>query len=106
MCIRDSLEAMDICKRYITKQGQSAHKNDNTYSFQRNGGFKVLYEKNQKEKERKEIEFQKSKIDLTLAKKMLEEFPKTKIISRTSLGIGIVLAVIELYKWLVPLLFQ
>ena len=52
-------------------------------------------EKHIAEKER--IEFEKSKIDLILAQKMLKEFPKTKQFARIGLFIAIVLALKELY---------
>lgn len=47
--------------------------------------------------EKERIEFEKSKIDLELAQKMLKEFPKTKQFARIGLFIAIVLALKELY---------
>jgi predicted transcriptional regulator len=47
--------------------------------------------------EKERIEFEKSKIDLELAQKMLKEFPKTKRFARIGLFIAIVLALKELY---------
>ena len=47
--------------------------------------------------EKERIEFEKSKIDLELAQKMLKEFPKTKWFARIGLFIAIVLALKELY---------
>jgi hypothetical protein len=48
------------------------------------------------EKERND--FEKSKIDLVLAKKMLKEYPYTKLISWISFIIGVCLAVLEIKK--------
>ena len=56
------------------------------------------------EAEKERIEFEKSKTDLVLAQKMLKEFPKTKMFSRISLFIAIVLALKELYILIKPIL--
>ena len=65
------------------------------------GGWKtyqqLLKEKKQREAEKELIDFEKSKIDLALAKKMLEEYPKTKWFARIGFIIGIVLMLKELY---------
>jgi hypothetical protein len=65
------------------------------------GGWKMyqqlLKEKKNREAEKEIIDFEKSKIDLVLAKKMLEEFPKTKWFARIGFIIGIVLMLKELY---------
>lgn len=50
-----------------------------------------------KEEEKATIEFRKTKIDLELAEKMLEEFPKTKWFARIGFIIGVVLMLKELY---------
>ncbi|GGG44718.1 hypothetical protein [Bizionia arctica] len=50
------------------------------------------------EKDIKQIEFEKSKVDLELAKKMLKEYPKTKLIARISIIIGICLAILEVIR--------
>lgn len=65
------------------------------------GGWKMyqqlLKEKKNREAEREIIDFEKSKIDLELAKKMLKEFPKTKWFARIGFIIAIVLMLKELY---------
>ena len=70
-------------------------------SFLKTGGFtkieKELKEFSNLKKEKDVIEFEKSKIDLELAKKMLEEFPKTKWFARIGFIIAIVLMLKELY---------
>jgi hypothetical protein len=72
-----------------------------TKRFIEQGGFtksEKEYLKQEKYKDEKErVEFEKSKIDLELAKKMLEEFPKTKWFARIGFIIGIVLMLKELY---------
>jgi len=54
--------------------------------------------------EKERIEFEKSKIDLVLAEKMLKEYPYTKWLARIGAFIGIVLGLKELgiliKKWL------
>ena len=60
--------------------------------------FKEIESENEFRKEKEKIEYEKSKIDLELAKKMLKEYPKTKWIARIGFGIAVVLAVLELIK--------
>jgi len=50
-------------------------------------------------KEKEQLEFEKSKIDLELAKKMLKEHPFTKWFARISFIIALILAAIEIIKW-------
>lgn len=66
--------------------------------------LKQITDKLNYETERERIEFEKSKTDLILAKKMLKEFPKTKLFSRIGLFIAIVLAMKELYILIKPIL--
>ena len=68
--------------------------------------LKQITEKLDYEAEKERIEFEKSKTDLVLAQKMLKEFPKTKMFSRISLFIAIVLALKELYILIKPILWQ
>jgi predicted transcriptional regulator len=49
--------------------------------------------------EKERIEFEKSKIDLDLAQKMLKEYPYTKWFARIGFVIAIVLAVLEIIQW-------
>jgi len=56
-----------------------------------------------KQLEKEQIEFDKSKIDLELAKRMLKDFPKTKWQARIGITIAIVLALKELYIWIMQL---
>ena len=53
--------------------------------------------------EKERIEFEKSKIDLELSKKMLKEYPYTKWLARIGAFMGIGLAVLEVIKWLIKL---
>ena len=66
--------------------------------------LKQITEKLDYETEKERIEFEKSKTDLMLAKKMLKEFPKTKLIARISIFIAVLLALKELYILVKPLL--
>lgn len=75
-----------------------------TDTFLKQGGFSK-YEKEEAEQkhiqnERDNIAFEKSKIDLDLAKKMLKEYPKTKWMSRLGFFIGTVLAILKLVEYL------
>lgn len=51
------------------------------------------------ESEKEQIEFEKSKIDLNLAQKMLKEYIYTKWFSRIGFAIALILAVLEIIKW-------
>ena len=53
--------------------------------------------------EKEKLELRKTKVDLKLAKKMLKEFPKTKLLSRIGAYIGIGLAVLEIVQWIMKL---
>lgn len=75
--------------------------NERTAHFLENGGFTKI-EKDEinrvkKKSEKEQVEFEKSKVDLELAKKTLEEFPKTKWFARIGFIIGVVLMLKELY---------
>ena len=52
------------------------------------------------ETEKERIEFEKSKTDLVLAQKMLEEFPKTKWIARISIVIALGLGILEIIRYI------
>jgi predicted transcriptional regulator len=49
--------------------------------------------------EKERVEFEKSKIDLQLAQKMLKEYPYTKWFARISIFIALVLAILEIIQW-------
>ncbi len=72
---------------------------DSIYSITDKGEkfLKDIIEEHKYVAEKERIEFEKSKIDLELAQKMLKEFPKTKRFARIGLFIAIVLALKELY---------
>tara|TARA_R110000868_G_scaffold224080_2_gene475971 strand:+ start:617 stop:1078 length:462 start_codon:yes stop_codon:yes gene_type:complete len=91
----------------IVKFGESNNfiaATDLTEVFINQGGF-TKQEKDEAEQkriqnERDNIAFEKSKIDLDLAKKMLKEYPKTKWMSRLGFFIGTVLAILKLVEYL------
>jgi len=72
--------------------------------FLENGGFAKLDREAETQakylKEKERIAFEKSKIDLKLAQKMLDEYPVTKWTARIGLIIGIFLAILELIRWI------
>lgn len=66
-------------------------------SFLNSGGFTKI-ESDFKEKQ--DLESRKSKVDLELAEKMLEEYPKTKWFARIGFFIAVVLGLKELIEWI------
>jgi len=92
----------------IRPQGNIIITNKITELFVKNGGYEKLERETKKEKEtliyKESIEFEKAKIDLELAKKMLEEYPKTKWFARIAFVIAITLAAIELYKFVTEII--
>ncbi len=75
-----------------------------TKKFIEQGGFsqseKESNELKSKQAEREQIEFEKAKIDLELAKKMLKEYPKTKWFARIAFFIALALGLLELVKFI------
>lgn len=51
----------------------------------------------QRKKEKEELEYEKTTVDLKLAKETLKEFPRTKWFARISLIISIILLIKEIY---------
>ena len=49
--------------------------------------------------EKELLDFEKSKIDLELSKKVLKEYPYTKWFARIGFAIAIILAVLEIIQW-------
>ncbi|SDY10564.1 hypothetical protein SAMN05444411_1261 [Lutibacter oricola] len=92
----------DILKYKRTSAGDLIQISGLAESFLSQGGFTEIEEKQtrelQKKNERENIEFEKTKVDLELARKMLKEYPKTKLIARISIIIGIGLAVLEIIR--------
>ena len=61
--------------------------------------LKQILEEEEYIAEKERIEFEKSKIDLDLARKMLKEYPYTKWFARIGFVIAIILAVLEIIQW-------
>ncbi|RLD56561.1 MAG: hypothetical protein DRJ01_15080 [Bacteroidetes bacterium] len=55
-------------------------------------------------KEKENLELEKTKVDLDLAKKMLKEYPKTKWFARIGFFIAIGLGLLEIIKFLIQLM--
>jgi len=68
--------------------------------------FTDLMKELEEEKKQKQIEFEKTKVDLKLAEKMLKEYPKTKWFARIGFFIGLCLAILEVSKWIIQLISQ
>lgn len=76
--------------------------NENTFDFDID-----LYVIEEIERERKEkLQIKKTEIDLELAEKMLEEYPKTKWFARIGFLIAVVLVLKELIQWIIQLQSQ
>ena len=71
---------------------------DSIYSITDKGEklLKDIIEEHKYIAEKERIEFEKSKIDLELAQKMLKEFPKTKWFARIAIFISVCLGFLEL----------
>lgn len=93
------LEAYDVCICSYNQDQEYGKKNEKTFQFQKKGGFQNLYTLLKKRRKRKKLEFQKTKVDLVLAEKMLKEYPKTKWIARISLVITMILVILEITKF-------
>ena len=86
--------------RYIRSNGV-------TKVFLEQGGYtqsekeeKILAKK---EEEKQRLEFEKTKVDLELAKKMLKEYPKTKWFARIGFFLAVTLAIFELMKFFIEI---
>ena len=92
----------EVAKVEISEYNAIISANGITERFLKQGGFSKIEDdeikklKTQEEKEN--LEFEKSKIDFELAKKMLKDFPRTKVVSYISIIIGICLALLEIAK--------
>lgn len=75
---------------------------DSIYSITDKGEefLKQIIEEHKYIAEKERIEFEKSKIDLDLAQKMLKEYPYTKLFARISILIAVVLAILEIIRWI------
>ncbi len=74
--------------------------NEFTQRFLDEGGFTAIEKAEKRVQEKEEIEFEKSKIDLELAKRMLKDYPATKRMAKWGFGIAvlsIIFAAISLF---------
>lgn len=87
----------------FTDQFKSLQLTTKGYGILTNGGWlKHIENENIKSDflAKKEIvDFEKSKVDLELAKKVLKEYPYTKWFARIGFAIAIILAVLEIIRW-------
>jgi hypothetical protein len=100
----DLIETFEDTSR-ITTKGDEIAENGGWLKY-RNDLLKIEKIELSHLKEKDNIAFEKSKIDLELAKKMLKEYPKTKWFARFGFFIGIVLAIVQLTQWIMQLLSQ
>lgn len=97
-------ERIIICGFMLNELNLLNRVGDHAYNLSKKGwefnGFEYLEFESRKLNEKKDLEFRKSQIDLELAEKTLQEFPRTKWFARIGFVIAIVLALKELYIWL------
>lgn len=91
------LKKHGVCECVFTSDGEFARANENTFNFQKQGGFKSLYKDLKEQRKRDKLDFKKTKTDLKLAKKTLNEFPRTKFLAWGGFIIGVLLLLKELY---------
>jgi len=101
LCDADMLKKISRYRYEITTNGRNIHRDIGIDEH-----ISQIKEKQKQIELKEQIDFEKSKIDLELAKRMLKEFPKTKLISRISLFIGIGLAILKLVEWIMQLQSQ
>lgn len=98
------LKKYDVCDCTFTKDGEFASSNSNTLNFQKQGGFKAIYKDLNEQRKREQLEYEKSKVDLKLAKETLKDLPKTKKLSKWAIIISLIAILLQLIQWIVELL--
>ncbi|MCH8535972.1 MAG: hypothetical protein LAT51_12950 [Flavobacteriaceae bacterium] len=90
------LDRYNVCKISATKDAEYARKTPATLNFNKQGGFNAIYDKIQKDKETEELDYRNKKVNLELAEKTLQEFPRTKWFARIGFFIAVILAFKEI----------
>ena len=83
----------------IEQKGRDVYKEGGWIKYLQNNK-KRNEELREKIKEKQDLELEKSKVDLELAKKILKEYPKTKWSARIGLIIAILLVIIDIVKFI------
>ncbi|WP_100613101.1 hypothetical protein [Confluentibacter lentus] len=91
------LDKYKVCECSFAEDAEFASSNSRTFNFQKQGGFKALYKDLKEQRKRDKLDFKKTKTDLKLAKKTLNEFPRTKFLAWGGFIIGVLLLLKELY---------
>ena len=65
------IKSYNVCECIDTMDGEFIKSNTSTMYFKSQGGFKKVYDNLLKNSQKEEIDFEKSKVDLDLAKKMI-----------------------------------
>ncbi|RSK41299.1 hypothetical protein [Mangrovimonas spongiae] len=111
--IVELIDQMEIIKPKVFKtlnrgMTRPIQANGLTKKFLKQGGFsKIKHElllEQQKALEKENLELEKTKVDLKLAKETLEEFPKTKKRAKVAYIVAILLAFLQLAEWIVSLM--
>ncbi|NJX16746.1 hypothetical protein [Tamlana crocina] len=97
------LKKHGVCECVFTSDGEFARANENTFNFQKQGGFKELYKDLKEQRKRDKLEFKKSKVDLKLAKETLKDLPKTKRLAKWAVIISVIAILFQLIQWIVEL---
>lgn len=94
------LNEFNVCECFFAEDSEFARKNSNTFQFQKQGGFKALYADLEEKHKQEKLQFRKAQVDLDLAERMLKEYPRTKWFARIGFFLGLILAIVEIIKWL------
>ncbi len=94
------LDQHGVCECSFSEDAEFARSNSFTFQFQRQGGFKKVFNDLKEKRKQERIELRKAKVDLELAEKMLKEYPKTKWIARISFLIGIIALIVSIIQLL------
>jgi hypothetical protein len=97
------LESYRVCKSNVTKGGKYIMSNSYTLQFQKLGGFKKVYADLIKKEEKESLEIKKTKIDLELSEKILNEYSKTKWFARIGFLLAVALVIFEIVKFIIEL---
>lgn len=96
------LDKQGICECFFSRDSEFARKNERTFQFQKQGGFKALYADLKAERKREKLEVRKTEVDLDLAEKTLKDLPRTKFLAWSGFIIAILLLLKELYTVIKP----
>lgn len=97
----------EVFRRYNKGTNSPITSNGLTKTFLEQGGFtkikKDAIEEQRKIDEKDDLELEKTKVDLELAKETLKELPKAKRQSRLAIIISVIAIIFQIIQWIVSL---